>query len=140
MHKNIPNWYKTKIFNNKKMLLVTFDAKTHVKMTNALFSKNKFEELYQLVKYQIENEKPIIIKETKKPISNKRKEREKWLRHITCPNCGENTNIHKKDKRKRKTGYTIQRFYCNKCNSMFQVDFDELEKLIQEYHEKNKIL
>ena len=59
-------------------------------------------------------------------------EREKWLRHVECPNCDEKTNIHKKDKRKRIAG-EVQRFYCNECNSMFQVDLEKLEKMIQEY-------
>ena len=49
---------------------------------------------------------------------------------------GEKNNINKKDKRKRNYGY-IQRFYCNECNSMFQMNVDDLEKKIQEY-EKNQ--
>lgn len=135
MHENIPDWYKVHIFDNKKMELIKLESSFNIKMTSALFEKNKFNELYQLVKQEIENNQ-LNKKVTNRTISNKKLEREKWLRHAECPNCGEKTNIHKKDKRKRKTG-EIQRFYCNECNSMFQIDLDKLEEMIQEY-ENNK--
>ena len=128
---NIPDWYEIQTYHSEKKKFVLIKPNSFTKTTSVLWLKSNFQELYKLVISQIEN---------KKPISNKQKEREKWLRHITCPSCGENTNIHKKDKRTRRAGYTIQRFYCNECNSMFQIDFNELEKSIQEYQEKNSIL
>jgi len=132
MHENIPDWYKIHIFDNKEMKLINFEFYDNIKMTSILFKRNKFYELYQIIKEEIENEQ-LNNKVISKIINNKQLEREKWLRHIECPNCGEKTNIHKKDKRKRATGYMIQRFYCNECNSMFQMNLDELEKLIQDY-------
>jgi predicted RNA-binding Zn-ribbon protein involved in translation (DUF1610 family) len=112
------------------------ESNFNIKMTSAMFKKNKFNELYQLVKQEIENSK-LNNKIINKTISNKKLEREKWLRHVECPNCGEKTNIHKKDKRKRKVGY-IQRFYCNECNSMFQMDLEKLEQMMKDY-EKSKL-
>ena len=96
MHKNIPNWYEVHIFDNAKMKLMKLDSKSDIKMTSSLFEKSKFNELYRLVELEIENSQinNKIINET---ISNKKLEREKWLRHVECPNCGEKTNIHKKD-------------------------------------------
>ena len=134
MHKNIPNWYEVHIFDNAKMKLMKLDSKSDIKMTSSLFEKSKFNELYRLVELEIENSQinNKIINET---ISNKKLEREKWLRHVECPNCGEKTNIHKKDKRERKIG-CIQRFYCNGCNSMFQVELKKLEQMIQEDEKK----
>lgn len=136
MHENIPDWYKIHIFDNSKMELIKLKSNFNIKMTSALFEKNKFNELYQLVKQELENYQLNNIN-VNKTTSNRKLEREKWLRHVECPNCGEKTNIHKKDKRKRKAGY-IQRFYCNECNSMFQIELDKLEKMIQEYKEDNK--
>jgi hypothetical protein len=135
MHENIPDWYKVHIFDNKKMNLMKLNSNFNIKMTSALFEKNKFNELYQLVKQEIQNNQ-LNNKITNETISNKKFEREKWLRHVECLNCGEKTNIHKKDKRKRKNG-EIQRLYCNECNSIFQIDIEELEKMIHDY-EKNK--
>lgn len=135
MHESIPEWYKVKIFDNLKMELINLDSHINIKITSVLFLKNKFNELFQLVIEQIEYER--VNNKGRNTIQNsKQLEREKWLYHVNCPNCGEKTNIHKKDKRKR-IGYTVQRFYCNECNSMFQMNLDELEKLIQEY-EKEK--
>ena len=131
MHKNIPEWYKVYIFDNKRMEFIKLESSFNIKLTSALFEKNKFNELCQLVNQKIKNDQ-LNKKNMKKITSNKKIEREKWLRHINCPNCGEKTNIHKKDKRKRKFGF-IQRFYCNECNSLFQIELDELDKKIQEY-------
>jgi DNA-directed RNA polymerase subunit M/transcription elongation factor TFIIS len=138
-NQNIPDWYKVHIFDNNTMKFINLDSDSNIKMTSALFEKNKFYELYQLVKEQLEDKKinKIIKDETKK---TEELEREDWLRHVNCPTCGEETNIHKKDKRKRAAGYSIQRFFCNKCNKVFQMNFDELKKLIQEYQERNSIL
>jgi len=137
MHENIPDWYKVHIFDNIKMKLMKLESNFNIKMTSALFEKNKFNELYQLVKQEIENGQ-LDNKIINKTISNKKLEREKWLRHIECPNCGEKTNIHKKDKRKRKAGY-IQRFYCNECNSMFQIELEKLKQMMKDY-EKNELI
>ncbi|EQB34872.1 hypothetical protein M947_10430 [Sulfurimonas hongkongensis] len=136
MHENIPDWYKVHIFDNTKMKLIKLESNFNIKMTSTLFEKNKFNELYQLVKQEIENSQlnNKIIDET---TSNKKLERAKWLRHVECPNCGEKTNIHKKDKRRRKNGY-IQRFYCNACNSMFQMDIEKLEQMMKDY-EKDEL-
>ncbi|MBS4068677.1 MAG: hypothetical protein KGZ62_08755 [Sulfurimonas sp.] len=131
MHESIPDWYEVHIFDNTKMKLVSLNSTINIKMSSALFKKDKFEELYQLVKKQIDAEQSNT---TTKQLSNKQLEREKWLRHVECPNCGEKTNIHKKDKRKHKTGY-IQRFYCNACNSMFQLDLEKLEQMMKDYEE-----
>lgn len=135
MHDNIPDWYTVHIFDNKKMKLTNLDSKSNIKMTSILFKKNKFNELYELITQEIKNQEgKIKIKSTAQDViqNSKQLERIKWLRHVNCPNCGEKTNIHKKDKRKR-TGFTIQRFYCNECKSIFQMDINELEKLIKEY-------
>lgn len=134
MQKNIPDWYKVYIFDNRKMQLVEFNYNTNIKMTSIVFEINKFSELYDLVKQRIEDnlltKKDVDIVE-----NNKKTEREKWLKHVDCPNCGEKTNIHKKDKRERKK-YVIQRFYCNECNSMFQIKLEELEKRINDYQKQ----
>lgn len=134
MHENIPHWYKTHIFNFETLKLTSFDFYENIKMTKVLFKKEKFKNLNDLINDYIKNKpKKTKIKKLKSP-SQKQLEREKWLRHVNCPKCGEDTNIHKKDKRKRTTGY-IQRFYCNECHSMFQMDLQKLENLIQEYEE-----
>ena len=137
MHKNIPQWYKTHIFNFETLQLTNFDFYENVKMTKVLFKKEKFIDLYNIVNDYIEN-KPLKVK-TKKCIdiikNKKQLDREKWLQFISCPKCNEKTNIHKKDKRER-AEYTVQRFYCNECKSMFQIRVDELEKKIQDYEER----
>jgi len=56
MHKNIPDWYKIHIFDNTKMKLIKFDSNFNIKMTSVLFEKNKFNELYHLVKQELEND------------------------------------------------------------------------------------
>lgn len=136
MHASVPDWYKTYIFDNEQMKLTKLETNNNIKMTYALFEKNKFNELYQLVKQEIEkiefDKKENLIK-PKLP-NKKQLEREKWLRHVNCPKCGEKTNIHKKDKRQLSNG-EVQRFYCNECNSMFQIDIDKLEEMIQKYEE-----
>ncbi|WP_457598361.1 hypothetical protein [Hydrogenimonas sp.] len=75
MHKDIPDWYKVQIFDNKKMKLVNLKWKTNVKMTSALFEKNKFDELCQLVKQQIEKEhnKAINKNEPQEVLDNEEK-------------------------------------------------------------------
>lgn len=135
MHEIIPDWYEVHIFDNINMKLVKLESKFNIKMTSALFEKNKFNELYQFVIQEIENNQ-LNNKSIDETISDKKLEREKWLRHVECPNCGEKTNLHKKDKRRRRTGY-IQRFYCNTCNSMFQMDLEKLEQMTNDY-EKDK--
>lgn len=127
MHEKIPDWYKTHIFNFESLKLEAFDFYQNIKMTTALFEKEKFTDLYDIVNNHIK-----INNHTKLNKSKKQIEREKWLRHVDCPKCGEKNNIHKKDIRKR-SEYSIQRFYCNECNSMFQIKVDELEQKIQEY-------
>jgi len=136
MHEDIPDWYKVHIFDKTKMELINLESTVNIKMTSALFKRNKFNELYQLVKPGIKNSQ-LHNKIINKTTSNKKVEREKWLRHVECPNCGEKTHIHKKDKRKRKTGY-IQRFYCNTCNSIFQMDVEKLEQTMKDY-EKDEL-
>ncbi|MDY0194203.1 MAG: hypothetical protein RBR93_11880 [Aliarcobacter butzleri] len=136
MHATVPEWYEVAMFDYQKKKLVNL-KNIDIKMTSPLFQKNKFNELCQLVKLQIENEQ-AGNKGKNTAQNSKQLEREKWLRHVNCPNCGEKTNIHKKDKRKLVSGCTYQRFYCNECNSMFQMDINELETLIQEY-KKNEI-
>lgn len=136
MHISIPDWYKVYVFNDRRMKLEYFDSSTYVKMTSILYKKSTFNELCQMVLSQITLDKGQSQNKVKNTTTNNKKtERERWLRHVNCPNCGEKTNIHKKDKRKRISGYTVQRFYCNECNSMFQMNLDELDKLIQEYEE-----
>lgn len=133
-----PSWYSVHYYNTYNFQIEKYNKGWYY--TKILFEKNSFEELYQMCLdfQEIEENKQLNNQTTNKPTSNKKLEREKWLRHVNCPNCAEKTNIHKKDKRKRTAGYTVQRFYCNECNSMFQMDLGELEKLIQEY-EGNKI-
>lgn len=134
MHEKIPEWYKTYIFNFESLQLEPFNFYENIKLTNILLKKEKFTDLNNIVSEYIKNspkkQNTIKIKEPKLP-SKKQLDREIWLRHVSCPKCGENTNIHKKDIRKR-SEYSIQRFYCNECNSMFQIRVDELEKMIQE--------
>ena len=137
MHEKIPEWYKTYIFNFESLQLEPFDFYENIKLTNILLKKEKFTNLNSMVNEYIKN-KPIQEKPLKpKSKSKKQIDREKWLRHITCPKCGKNTNIHKKDVRKR-SDYSVQRFYCNACKSMFQVRVDELEKLINDYEKNTK--
>lgn len=134
MHYSIPQWYKTHIFNFQILKLINFEFYENIKMTKVLFKKEKFRDLCLIVNEYIKNRPK---KEISKPkiVSKKQLDREKWLRHITCPKCGEETNIHKKDIRKR-SEYSVQRFYCNECKSLFQIRVDELEKLINDYEEK----
>lgn len=126
----IPEWYKIHYFHPVDLKFCIYSETKHLPMTTLLFKLESFDALYDKVNKYISENKQNNIKQP----STKQLEREKWLRHVSCPNCGEQANIHKKDKRKRKTGY-IQRFYCNECNSMFQKNLDELEKTIQDYEE-----
>jgi len=136
MHETVPEWYLVTMFDYQKKQLVNL-KNTDIKMTNILYKKDEFNKLCQLVSLEIERMKKDVSHKIVAP-NKKQLEREKWLHHVSCPSCGEETNIHKKDKRKRAAGYMIQRFYCNECNSMFQMNLDELEKLIQDY-EKNEV-
>ena len=134
IHYEIPSWYKVHYFDIYELKLFELKEIKNIGCTSLLFKIDKFIELYnKAIKYNLEIKKEKI---TLKKISEKQLERKSWLRHTNCPNCGEKNNIHKKDKRKRNYGY-IQRFYCNECNSMFQMNVDDLEKKIQEY-EKNQ--
>lgn len=134
--KTIPTWYKQSYFNANKLQLEYEINLNKMKLTTVMWDKRYFNDLLQIMDFI---EVPKKKKSISKIKSNKQLEREKWLRHVVCPNCGEQTNIHKKDKRKRTAGYTVQRFYCNECNSMFQMNLDELEKMIQDYEKKVKI-
>lgn len=130
IHSEIPSWYKVHYFDIYELKLFELKEIKNISCTNLLFKVDKFIELYnKAIKYNLEIKKE---KNTLKKISEKQLERESWLRHTNCPNCGEKNNIHKKDKRKRNYGY-IQRFYCNECNSMFQMNVGDLENKIQEY-------
>ena len=55
MHIKIPNWYKVHIFNHQKMELIELTCNTNIKMSSILFKKNKFTELLQIIKEEIEN-------------------------------------------------------------------------------------
>jgi curved DNA-binding protein CbpA/transcription elongation factor Elf1 len=130
IHSEIPSWYKVHYFDIYELKLFELKEIKNIGCTNLLFKVDNFIELYnKAIKYNLEIKKE---KTKLKKISVKQVERESWLRHVTCSNCGEKNNIHKKDKRKRNYGY-IQRFYCNECNSVFQMNVDDLEKKIQEY-------
>lgn len=130
IHSEIPSWYKVHYFDIYELKLFKLKEVKNIGCTNLLFKVDKFIELHnKAIEYKLDIEKE---KTKSKKISVKQLERESWLRHVSCPNCGEKSNIHKKDKRKRNYGY-IQRFYCNECNSIFQMNVDDLEKKIQEY-------
>ena len=91
--------------------------------------KNKKVKYDERRKDRLKKEKPLIkLKEKKEKSLRVQQERNLWLKDIECPKCS-SKKIHKKDKRERKT-YTVQRYQCVVCKSIFQ------KKILENYNKE----
>lgn len=130
----LPSWYSTYYYNTYNLQIEKYNEHEKLHHTKILFKKNVFEELYQMcLNFQATEEKQ---KTHKKRSIKQYEDREYWIENIKCPHCN-NNNLHKKDKRERKSK-SIQRFYCNDCKKMFQIDYTEFTNIIK--YNKEKII
>lgn len=128
----LPSWYSTYYYNTYNLQIEKYNENEKLNQTKILFEKDTFEELYQMcLNFQATEEKQ---KTHKKRSIKQYEDREYWIENIKCPHCN-NNNLHKKDKRERKNN-TIQRFYCNDCKKMFQIDYTEFINIIKCNKEK----
>lgn len=128
----LPSWYSTYYYNTYNLQIEKYHEHEKLLHTKILFKKNIFEELYQMcLNFQATEEKQ---KTHKKRSIKQYEDREYWIDNVECPHC-KNNNLHKKDKRETKTN-TIQRFYCNDCKKMFQIDYTEFSEIIKDNKEK----
>lgn len=128
----LPSWYTTYYYNTYNLQIEKYHENEKLHHTKILFKKNAFEELYQMcLNFQATEEKQ---KTHKKKSIKQYEDREYWIENIKCPHCN-NNNLHKKDKRERKSK-SIQRFYCNDCKKMFQIDYTEFINIVKCNKEK----
>lgn len=128
----LPSWYSTYYYNTYNLKIEKYHEHEKLNHTKILFKKNAFEELYQMcLNFQATEEKQ---KTHKKRSIKQYEDREYWIENIKCPHCN-NNNLHKKDKRERKSK-SIQRFYCNDCKKMFQIDYTEFTNIVKCNKEK----
>ncbi len=130
VHISVPEWYKISFFEYETQSLKYEYRYGLLKMTDALWEKSKFANLLKVIeKYSQMSE--IRKKENKKQAQIKRKRekeerRDKELYGLECPSCG-SKNIHKKDKRQRKT-FQVQRYQCMNCHRVFQNRIEESDQ------------
>lgn len=136
-NKQLPTWYSTYYYNTYNLQIEKYNENKKLNQTKILFKKDTFEELYQMcLDFKNVEEKDKLQKKVR---SQKRsieqyEDRKYWIDTIKCPHCN-NNNLHKKDKREQKTN-TIQRFYCNDCKKMFQIDYTEFTNIVKCNKEK----
>lgn len=110
----IPDWYTVMEWDILNVKLKLEESNSNIRMTKPLWNVEKIELLLQDIKefIELENMKKLNY------INDREKERNDWLKYISCPNCN-SKNIHKKDKRKRKN-FEVQRYQCMDCKRIFQ--------------------
>lgn len=136
-NKQLPTWYSTYYYNTYNLQIEKYTENEKLNQTKVLFEKDTFEELYQMcldfkdIEVKKKSQKENNIKQRS---IEQYEDRKYWIDDIKCPHCN-NNNLHKKDKRERKTK-TIQRFYCNDCKKMFQIDYSDFSEIIKYNKEK----
>ena len=131
-NEKLPSWYSVYYYNTYNLHIEKYNENEKLHHTKILFAIDTFEELYQMCLDFKEIDKKKNL--NKKRSIKQYEDREYWINNIKCPHC-KNNNLHKKDKRERKTN-TIQRFYCNDCKKMFQIDYIEFSKIVKDNKEK----
>lgn len=116
----IPDWYTVMEWDILNIKLKLEESNSNIRMTKPLWNIEKIELLLQDIKefIELENMKKLNY------INDREKERNDWLKYISCPNCN-SKNIHKKDKRKRKE-FEIQRYQCMDCKRIFQKKIESI--------------
>ncbi len=131
-NEKLPSWYSVYYYDIYNLQIKKYNEDEKLHHTKILFEKDTFEELYQMCLDFKEIDKKKNL--NKKRSIKQYEDREYWINNIKCPHC-KNNNLHKKDKRERKTN-TIQRFYCNDCKKMFQIDYTEFSEIVKYNKEK----
>ncbi|MGB3752159.1 MAG: hypothetical protein WA945_11390, partial [Arcobacteraceae bacterium] len=131
-NEKLPSWYSVYYYDTYNLKIEKYSENEKLSHTKILFEIDAFEELYQICLDFKEIDKNKSL--NKKRSISQYEDREYWIDNIKCPHC-KNNNLHKKDKRERKTN-TIQRFYCNDCKKMFQIDYTDFCEIVKDNKEK----
>jgi len=131
-NEKLPVWYSIYYYNTYTFHIEKYNENEKLHHTKVLFAIDTFEELYQMCLDFEETHKKKDV--NKKRYIKQHEDRKYWINNVKCPYC-KNNNLHKKDKRERKTNI-IQRFYCNDCKKIFQIDYAEFSKIVKNNKEK----